>query len=113
MVNNIQLFSIAGGTGLVLQPNSSRVNMIISARTVISGTQGFLCTFTGGAAITVAYAMGPLELNLASHGRIVQEGVTISALVGNIDGSFVETLMPREYLAAGLEEFRSQYFPRL
>lgn len=113
ITNNVQLFSIGNATGLTMAANPSRVALVIAPRTIISGTNGFLVTFSGGAAFTVAYATGYLNLSLPVHGRLVQQGFVISLLVGNIDGTILESLMPMDYLAAGLEQFKSEYRPRL
>lgn len=105
---NTQLFNLGTSVGLTIPANRQRIGLIIDSSIVMSGTQGFLITMTDGTAFTQQYVKSIFEMWLFKHGSIMQQGLTISLLLGNITGSIVEITMPEAFLAAGEKEFLSE-----
>jgi hypothetical protein len=70
-------------------------------------SQGALLTFTGGQTLIVTGVNTTMWLNLIHHGDFIQQGFTISQLVGNITGRVTESMLPEAMLSAAEEEFRS------
>lgn len=111
--NKITLGAIGLGTPVVVPPNPNRIALVVSPTILFSGTQGFLVTFNSGAAFVVAYASGLLKMSLPENGKVIQEGFSVSMLVGNFSICVTESELPSNYLAVALNEFNSQYAKQL
>jgi len=105
---NTQLFNLGTSTGITIPANRQRIGLIIDSSIVMGGTQGFIITMTDGTVFTQQYVKDRFEMWLSIHGSIMQQGLTLGLLVGNITGSIVEITMPETYLAAGEREFLSE-----
>jgi hypothetical protein len=96
----------AGGT-LTIGPSRQRVGLFISTNIIMLTSQGVLLTFTGGQTLIVTGVNTTMWLNLIHHGDMIQQGFTISQLVGNITGRVTETFLSESILSSAEAEFRS------
>lgn len=104
------------GSSIVMAPNKQRVGLTISivdlvgalnvVATVVESVSGFMVLFLDDATPVT-------HITLATHGDLPTKGLTVSILGGTIpELSIIEYIAPEEYLAAGLEEFESEYAKR-
>lgn len=96
----------AGGT-LTVGPNRQRIGLFFCSNVIMLTSQGALLTFTGGQTVMVTGVITSQNLTLLTHGSFIQQGFTISQLVGNITGRITETILTEEILSAAEREFRS------
>lgn len=101
-------YSSLAGTGLTYKPSRQRVGLIIKQSILWTATQGCSITFTDGSIVSMTAYQSELRLSLASDGPIVQLGFTIASIVGFAVGTVYETTLPESYLAASLEQFKSE-----
>lgn len=106
---NRQNWVIGTGVGLVLPANRQRVGLLVSHDVILTATQGYLASFADGPIVPLNGFMPYGMFTLTEHGSMVQSQVTIAQLNGAAQGTFTEFTLPENYLAAGLEEFRSKY----
>lgn len=96
---------------LTVAPNRNRVGIYISAPGLNDPVLGFIPAdiqiLLGG--VVAAYAIGGIMVSLATHGDLCQRGFSVIDNSNGASISAVEFFMPEEYLAAGLESFRSNY----
>lgn len=102
-------YSSLAGTGLTYKPSRQRIGLIIKQSILWTATQGCTITFTDGSVISLTAYQSEFRLSLANDGPIVQLGFTIAAILGFATGTVYETTLPEDYLAAGLDQFKSDY----
>lgn len=108
ITTNVQQWDNNAGTGLTLSANRQRVGLLVTTAIIMTGTQGYLITFGGGTRMTQYGVMNPPLLLIGQVGQLVQQSVTISLLVGNIQGSYTEFILPENVLADEIQRFESE-----
>lgn len=97
----------SAGATTTVGPNRQRVGLFFSSNIIMLTSQGVLLTFTGGQTVMVTGVITSQNLTLLTHGPMIQQGFTISQLVGNITGRVTETLLTESILSAAEREFLS------
>jgi hypothetical protein len=101
------VFDVGGVGTLTIGPNRQRVGLFFGSNIVMLTSQAALITFTGGQTLTITGVNSWAALSLAQHGSLVQQGFSISLLVGNMTGRVTETFLTEAILSAAEREFSS------
>lgn len=100
------------GSGITLPPNRQRIGLLVSILFNVNplvDSDALSVIFDSTPTINIAEVNCPFTFSIVKHGDLVMGGVTVQTINGDQPVMAVEFIMPETYLAAGLEQFESEY----
>jgi len=108
--SQLDAFSVAVGTPVVIPPDPNRTGIIINTSAVISVITSFVIVTVAGVCVGKLWSSAPtIAYLLKEHGDLCQREFTLTATTSTAVCGVVRLTLPQDVIAAALSEFsRSQ-----